>query len=149
MKCPSCQSENTQTIKMVYLSGSSTGRATAVGLDNHGDLAVAQLGSKSQTNLAASFNPGRKPFKRTSIGEIGCGFSLVIFGLICMLDRAVVLGIVVLVIAIALIKWGKSTVGKKEARFATETAEWEKKKATLESGWICLKCGHNWIPTQQ
>lgn len=63
MKCQNCSSDNTQTIKMTCLSGSTTGTSTAIGISSNLSVGVASIDSKTQTHLVSTLKPGPKPSK--------------------------------------------------------------------------------------
>ena len=59
--CPSCNNENIQTIKMMCLSGTTSGSSTAVGVPSGLELGVGIISNNSKTNLASAYIPGIKP----------------------------------------------------------------------------------------
>ena len=165
MKCPKCESQSTQTIRMVCMAGSSTGASTAVGVDSEGTVGVAKIGTKSQTQLAASLTPGPRPSGNGQLGKIGCGVLLLVcapFGLASTslsseqsstystapqadhsgVGCAVFFGLV----GLALIAWGWSMWGEGEGELKSEVDAWSKKQRLFDHGWICHQCGNTWVP---
>lgn len=145
MNCPSCQSETTQTIKMVLLSGSSTSKGKAVGVDIRGDVAVADMSSKSRTNLAASLDPGAKPSDSDTGCGLGCGGAVAVLGFAAMIGGAGA-GVVFLILGLLVIGWALMTSDSRKAALAKKIAQWEEKRSFMEGGWICHRCGYSWIP---
>ena len=50
--CPSCQSENTQSIKTMCLAGTSSNSTTVFGISSALDIGVGRINTTSQTELA-------------------------------------------------------------------------------------------------
>lgn len=147
MNCPSCQSPDTQSIKMVLLSGSASSKGRAVGVDSHGDIAVAGMSSQSKTNLVASLEPGPKPDNGGAILGMGCGVIIGISGLPCFAFgiEGVVSGIVFLAIGLAIVGGIAAAAGDRRENLARRLAAWEAKVRMAESGWMCHRCGEKWI----
>lgn len=148
MNCPSCQSETTQAIKMVLLSGSSTSKGKAVGVDIRGDVAVANMSSESMTNLAASLDPGAEPSDMGTGFGLGCGGILILSGIAAMSGGTSggAVFAVFLILGLLVIGWALMTSDSRKAALAKETAQWKEKRALTEGGWICHRCGNTWLP---
>jgi hypothetical protein len=142
--CPSCKSDNTQTIKMMCLGGSSTSASAGVGVTSNLHVGVGIAGSSSQTKLAAKFNPGIKP-DNTGLKYIAFGFAAfcIFIGVIALAQNNSG-GWVSLFIA--LIAGVVGQFGPSNDSIADKIAAWEIKKALYENGWICHKCGNTWMP---
>ena len=151
--CPSCKSDNTQTIKMTVMSGTTAGKSTAVGINTNLDVGVASIGTKSQTNLAATLNPGQKP---SASNNMGCGF--IVFGaagFFCLIAFSSLgmenpigakIGAFLLSLLLAAV-FGAIGYGVTFDAASTKALEaWEQKNKLFEAGWICHKCGHTWTP---
>lgn len=148
MNCQNCSSDNTQTVKMACLSGSTTGSSTAIGINTNLSVGVASIDSKSQTHLVSTLKPGPKPSKyglfnvfMVLIGVFG-GVVLVLMGIDNLttfnLEKAAIgigLGVMIFV---ALYKFYKMPSEKVLA--------WYRKNKLYEKGWICHKCGCAWVP---
>lgn len=146
MNCPSCSSDNTQTIKMMCLSGTTTGTSTAVGVSSNLDVGVAAIGSHSQTNLAAQYNPGVKP----NDGK-GCGLFIlsivsfnVVIGLVILIQGTPGFFLFALLLGIPLGIYGFNMYQGKTQR--AQIVTWVQKNKLFETGWICHKCGNTWNP---
>lgn len=149
--CPSCQSENTQSIKTMCLAGTSTNATTAFGVSSDLDIGVGRINTNSQTALAEKFTPGTNP--DSAVG--GCGCFLVIVGIILMSfatasnknadvcgvfgGLGILFGIILFILMFAS-QWQRS-------KNNTQT-EWDSKVKRYDEGWICLQCGNNWIPNK-
>lgn len=60
MKCSNCQSGNTQTVKMMCLSGSSSSDSSAVGINTQLNVGIAKINTDSMSSLAKMYYPGKK-----------------------------------------------------------------------------------------
>ena len=150
--CIACNSKNTQTIKMMCLSGATSGTSTAVGVTTSLDVGAAAISSNSQTHLAALYNPGSKPV--TGEGCLGM-FLWFVFLLISMvsimsipsvnrstgvLSTATLLGLICIFCMLYLYS------GKIKRSLNSKVEAWEQKNKLYETGWICHKCGRTWTP---
>lgn len=147
MICPSCSSEDTQTIRMAYLSGTRTGTSSAVGIDIHGNIAAGQINSVSQTALSASLDPGAKPTSTHGVKRFFFGAFLVLGSIGGLIGGDPVGGCLLFLGAgVALIVWASksNSAGTVEANIAS--VEWRKQQEYFDTGWICNKCGRKWIP---
>ncbi len=147
--CPVCKSENTQSIKMMCLSGTSTGRSTGVGVSTDLDIGIGRLNSKTQTALAKKHAPGTSPM---SIAK-GCSYfsSLLIFvWMFFLFSRAEepskfflisTMSILVLLQICTMIYLLRFYLS-----YPPEQIEWDNKVKYYEKGYICHKCGETWVP---
>ena len=143
--CPSCKSENTQSIKMMCLSGTSSGSSTGVGVSSDLDIGVGRLNSNSQTALAERFTPSTSPASTAA----GCGCFSLIAGLVILCigmasdadgsGFAAFLGVVGLIL-------GGVMMASSNNNKNPQQVEWEAKINLYENGFICHKCGRTWIP---
>lgn len=143
--CPSCKSENTQSIKMMCLNGTSSGSSTGVGVSSDLDVGVGRISSNSQTKLAKKFTPGASPDSLLN----GCGCLLLIVGSLSLFvflnssgfgsEIAICFGIPALIIGVV--------IKRKLRKSTTQQTEWESKAMLYEKGWICHKCGNTWFPS--
>lgn len=149
MICPSCQSENTQTIKMVLLSGTSTTNGKIVGVDSSGDVGVAGMSSNSKTNLAASLDPGPAPSDNSGAGYFGCGGFMALFGILALVTaggEAAGCGGGALLAGFILVVVGIVTSEKRAENLKEKMDLWNTRKNMADNGWICHKCGNIWLP---
>jgi hypothetical protein len=142
-QCPSCSSDRSQTIKLMCLSATKSLSATSAGISASGDVGLAATTGRSTTQLAAQYAPGPKPDPSgpavaVLLGGItgGC-FSFLLFG---GMSGSEVVGAVAGIGIFALIahlarKW-----------HTEKCAEWERRIPLYERGWICMQCGHAWLP---
>lgn len=148
MICPSCQGENTQTIKMVLLSGSSTSKGNIVGVDSNGDVGVAGISAGSKTNLAASLDPGNAPTDSKAAGYWGCGGCATVFGVMALAagGEAAAGGVGIFLVGVGVLIAGFVTADKRKKDLSAQTVRWNEKVKIAENGWICHRCGHSWLP---
>lgn len=143
--CPSCHSENTQTIKMMCLSGTTSGSSSGIGVTSDLDVGVGTLNSESQTALAEKYTPESSP---TSFFG-GCGCLFLIIGItifIACIRSTSELPFLFYLIAICVLLLGISFLIKSVKQNSPEQKEWEAKAKLYEEGWICHKCGNTWLP---
>ena len=147
MYCPKCNSENTQTLKMMCLSGTTTGTSTAVGVTSDLHLGAAVIGSRSQTNLAANYDPRAKPDSRKGLGVwcyfIGC-FLVVIMSIEASKNQSAGMFLFGILVSIPIFIYGYILHKGDTQRANIEI--WEQKNKLFETGWICHKCGNTWNP---
>jgi hypothetical protein len=133
---------------MVLLSGSTTGKSQAIGVDLKGDIAMAGMTTKSRTNLAASLDPGFKPSNNEGIGFLGCGGLLAFSALVSLFapngTEGAVIGLVIGGIFLAIGMFKRSDGATK---LPGKIAEWEPRNTLKERGWVCHRCGHTWNPS--
>jgi hypothetical protein len=135
MNCPSCKSENTQTIKMMCLSGSSSSAATAIGINSSFDLGVAKINSNVKTTLVNMYDPGNRPNVAFEVGFLAFGALILIAGLVTSTGIGIFFGL--------------ALVGGGFLRFTKESQALDTYKSKIdnyERGWICHKCGDTWNP---
>lgn len=170
MNCPHCASESVQRIRMVCMSGTTTSRSAAIGMDFQGDVGIASIGTRSQTVLAEKLSPGPAPSTTNpNLKIVIIGLILALIGGAAIYDRLFptplppdpssptiqrttenedqsgclqTLGVVGLVVlGVGMANWSYGTK-KVEAR----TKKWQEKQDYFEKGWICHRCGMLWIP---
>jgi hypothetical protein len=146
MNCPICQDDNTQSIKMVILGGSSTNNGKAVGVDLNLDVGIAKLSSTSQTKLAALLDPGVEPTDNSGCANWGCGGSLAVIGIIILAIDGGELGGILLLAGLIWTGYGLAKKSSVDEKLSIRVKTWEAKKKLSENGWICHKCGHTWMP---
>ncbi|MHB8056819.1 MAG: double zinc ribbon domain-containing protein [Desulfuromonadaceae bacterium] len=134
--CPSCKSHNVQSIKMMCLNGTSSGRSTGIGVSSNLDVGVGSMNSTSQTALAKQFSPGKSAAEAGGM-IVGCSLIMLFFGV--GLDNVLghvlfTLGGFFIVIGILAIIVG-----------CIPNKEREVKIKLYEDGWICHKCGYTWM----
>lgn len=154
------------------MTGTTTSRSAAIGVDLHGDIGIASMGSRSQTELAAKLTPGPPPpTTNPSLKLVIIGLILALVGGAAIYDRLLptplppdpsaptiqrttedqdqsgclqTLGVVgLLVLGIGAANWSNGRK-KVEAR----TKKWQEKRDYFEKGWICHRCGMLWIPKE-
>jgi len=131
---------------MMCLNGTTSGSSSAFGVSSDLDVGVGSIDSESQTALAEKYKPGDNP----ETGIAGCGCFLVILAFILVIVFAAydaneylifftfVAGcIVYFVTSISSYFLKKNGALKKD---------WEARVTLYETGWICHRCGNDWIP---
>ena len=146
MNCPACESDNTQTVKMAVMSGTSSGKSTAIGINTSLDIGVAKITTNSQTKLVATLNPGPKPKNEDGAVLLKWGGMLLfVSSLLALRSASGGAEIVFILISIALLIVG--ILQKSNASNYTELLEkYNHRLKNYESGWICHKCGNTWVP---
>jgi hypothetical protein len=132
MNCPKCQSENTQTYRIAYASGTSSGTGYISG--------GYSTNTSSQTPLAELCAP---PIKKTA------GWLIVLLGIFLAYTLASVVGIpfksgtitfAFFIGFLFAIKFGYSkTIGAKNSSTYNDAFDYWSKR------WICLKCGTSFL----
>lgn len=148
MKCPQCDSENISKVKMVYMAGTSTSGHSGVGLGGtgEGDLGGGVFVGLSQTKslLAKELAPPEKPSLLLPI-IIGV-LTFLFFGGAVNASSTRDLGIAVTLWVITaflglLLLGSVSYYRERKERYPKELEAWERL-------WVCLRCGHTFIPIQ-
>ena len=134
MKCPKCESENTQRLEVTYHGGtqniSTTSNSAGVGFSG-GRIGIAggvtKTSGQSQSTLAAACAP---PAKKTNMVPV-LG---IIFGMISLSSGQMVS-----------IIWGLAILGISGyfyySRYQFNSQEWPKLYQHWSKSWICHKCG--------
>jgi hypothetical protein len=122
-------------------------------MDLDGDIAIAQTGTRSQTQLARSLDPGPKPDRKNSYRFLSLLAFAVLFGAAADLidvhygtssDSSTAWSLAVFGVALAgmaLLQWD-SGYKKSDALINL----WESKRRMFERGWVCHQCGNTWEP---
>lgn len=144
--CPVCQSENTQSLRMICESGTATTTGGGIGVGSGGGVGIAIGGSKIQSTLAAAHNPGSKPVKKEA-GGCAAIFIVICGGLgIGGLASGNPTGAIFLLIAIGLLMYVINANSGMKEKHKADLVEWEAKSERLNKGWLCHRCGHSWVP---
>jgi hypothetical protein len=138
MKCPKCESENTQRLEVAFNSGTqninTTSNSAGIGFGSGGRIgfggAVTKTSGQSQSALAASCAPpAKKPTKL-----------LVIAGIVgVMFVSQVSQGLVGLTVLGLVIAGFSGYVGY--TRHQYNLKEWPKLYQHWSESWLCHKCG--------
>lgn len=146
--CQKCGSSRTQTVKMLCLSMTNSASSAGVGLTDSGSLGVAGMRTDSMTALAQQFLPGPKPTGFSWFG--GCLSAVGILGLFGGLlsyaeshsssDSDGIIGAAILLVA------GVVVFAFKRFQARSLHPIWVEKTVRYELGWVCLQCGHSWVP---
>lgn len=151
-QCRQCGSVDVHAIKMFCLSTDQVGTGAVLGTVSGGHIGVGLTTTTAQTSLSLSFKPGREPSKAIA----GNGY-LIRMGLVALAafigggiadalgsDSAFGIAATILIVGMignVLVNRSKMKENALEARKA-----WEAKKHLYEHGWVCVRCGHTWIP---
>jgi hypothetical protein len=156
-QCPKCDSEDTQTIRMLVSQGTHGGQVNMVGINTEGTIGIGMGAVGMQNSLARKLDSGPKP--TSAFGDY-----LVVFAIFWCLFFGGVLYTVytsdegggmkegeegALIIAGFVVAFGLivGCVGIYLAATTSGRVEvWKKKKMLQESGWICRRCGAIWVP---
>lgn len=142
MNCPTCKSEDTQSIRMVVDTGTTV---------NAPPLRIGV--PQAKTGLAAKLDPGPRPSMLTShggagaLGIIGCSgllFAPFFTWVYLAVGNLSPLWILMIVGFLLMGLWAFPMALKKSRE---EIKEWEEKKVFAESMWVCLRCGGTFDPT--
>ena len=107
----------------------------------------------AQTSLALSLKPGRKPQEKIAgnrfVIGIGCvvpAATLVGAGIAQALgsDSAFAIAVAILVVGMIVNFLVDEPNWKQNGLKAREV--WDAKNHVYEHGWVCVRCGHTWIP---
>lgn len=150
MNCPNCKADNVQTVKMAYLSGSSSGTAHShtKGVAWGGSVgffgAKTTTTSSSQTGLARTISP---PIKYKTIW-LGIVFALLSLYSLSGLVQVVAnrspsaFGIEIVTIALTVLAgfYFFKRLNWNNKHYPQLAEQWN-------AAWICHKCGTTWIPS--
>jgi hypothetical protein len=136
--CPSCGSENTQKISLLYQSGTTNVRLGSIGVGGTGTghlgIGVGATGGCAQSDLARQYAPPKKLDPST---QMGC---LIVIGVILTpimyaLTDSKIFAVFVLIIFIAAVALLYNHAERHNTKvFPQQFAEWDKK-------FLCLRCG--------
>jgi hypothetical protein len=148
--CPSCKSENTQKIEVMVMNGTTSGSSTAIGVTSHLDLGVARIKSSSQTTLASTYVPPKKPVLMSGYAnKIMSRVMFVVSGAMWYFTRnepaffSYIFGGFTILLALGVL----ATLGDVESidrTNAQKLSDWEKQNNLFKNGWMCHRCGHKW-----
>lgn len=154
--CPQCQSEQTSSFRMLWMSGTASGNLSGMSVTAGGNVGVFGGSSSQQTVLAQSVAPPSPPPFRGFL--FGCLMPLLLWAVLTpafntiyfKLQRALpqvmqifpphhllLLGIAVLDVVIPLVLRALYLRWRKQ-RLAPVLQIWE-------NSWLCLKCGVRWV----
>ena len=150
-KCQKCSSDQVQPIQMVLATGIQDGKAHSVNFYSGGGVGFGSTDLNLSTRLASRYDPGSKPI------EFGAAlmllFSIIagVIGSIILIFAtfgkdvppfALLLGAFFILVAYCLFRIKKAIENdhKKSLKI------WEEKSKYANDAWLCLRCGHNWIP---
>ncbi len=158
--CPKCGSENTQNVKILHASGSSSGVSVGTGFSSgtshshgtgfgtHSSTHTTTTRTKNQTELAKKFDPGARPSKGTGLIVMAVifGFFLILSfwlsSLFSLKGGPGVFSLIWALLAGAMIAiYVMGTNGRKE-----QLKIWLQRQEYLDAAWFCHRCGHDWIP---
>jgi hypothetical protein len=136
---------------MVLATGVQDGSINSVNFSSGGGVGFGNASINMTTRLAAKYNPGSRPVifgtaLFSTLGVIGGLFGLIV--LLFTLKAKETPGIVYgcgfffLIIGPALF-WSKKFIKSSHER---AVQAWEEKSAYANRAWVCLRCGHDWIP---
>lgn len=135
MKCPKCESENTQRLEVAFHSGtqniSTTSNTAGVGIGGGGRIGfgggVTKTSGQSQSILALQASPpAMQPYKWPVIGVLG-GLPFFSTGNV----GGVVMGLIISGISGYLLY----------SRFQFNSKDWPKIYQHWTESWLCHKCG--------
>ncbi len=156
-RCPKCDSDQTQAIRMVLATGIHRGTAATLGFSQRGGVGLAGSEMGLTSNLAAKYSPGPKPVRFGEILYPILGVGFIFFGLLILaalasvtrqqddLNQTILLyvfGCSISFLPGGLFFWALITG---EKRHAQRLALWEKKKSFADRAWVCLRCGEDWV----
>jgi hypothetical protein len=150
-QCEKCGSTDVHGIKMFSLSTDRVGTGAVVGAGG-GHIGAGLTTMTSQTSLALSLKPGREPGKRIAGSGYLIGIGLVVLasfiagGIADALGSDSPFGITVAVLIIGMIGNYLANVSTMERNALKVREAWNAKRDLFERGWVCLRCGHTWIP---
>lgn len=135
MKCPKCESENTQRLEIAFHNGtqnvSSSTRSTGIGIGSGGKIGLgfgkAKTSGQAQSILALqAAPPAKKSYKWTAIVAI---LGVIIF------TQGTVGGILTALVVIGISGYRLYSI------FQFNSQEWPKIYQHWAESWICHKCG--------
>lgn len=138
MKCPQCDSTQTQAVRMVIAAGTAVSRGSAIGFGFDGDVAVGFGGATQQTDLARRLDPGPRP----SSGRAGVLVVVLLLGaglLVAINAGAMEVWLIAAAIGLPLVILDR-TIAKARLR------KWEGRDAFADGAWLCHQCGDAWEP---
>lgn len=151
--CPRCHSDNTSSFPMIYNSGTTTGRFSAISYGEGTGLIGTGGKTRSQSLLAQQAAPPPPP-KDSRFLVLAV---VAIIGFIVVFPVLIVIAIeknisVTLVVAITILLYVAFSFFY--YRFNQESANLEKqlfqvRYADWSQSWMCLKCGNAFISKQQ
>jgi hypothetical protein len=113
---------------------------------HHVGYGVTASKTKSTSALAASLVPGAAPTEWAGVGVVA-GCLIAFFSLVGIFTGGLDLAPRVLSLffglAVAILSY-RAVGGASPEREA-----WEYRCALFERGWVCVRCGHTWLPGQQ
>lgn len=140
MKCPKCESENTQRLEVAFNNGtqniSTTSNSAGVGIGSGGKIGfgggVTKTSGQSQSVLAQQAAPPvKKSYKWPAIGA----FFGILGGLSGLGDMSTV------VTGLAILGVGAFSGYVCYSRFQFNSQEWPKLYQHWSESWLCHKCG--------
>lgn len=143
MKCPKCESENTQRLEVTFNSGtqniSTSSNSTGIGIGSGGRIGVGlgrtKTSGQSQSILAQQVAPpAKKSLKWSAIG-IAIGLVSALPSLSAGTVSAFLSGVVILTI------WSGISGYFFYSRFQFNSKEWPGLHQRWSESWICHKCG--------
>jgi hypothetical protein len=158
-QCPQCGQQDIYKINAYCMAHqrNSSGAMVIAGGDGHGHGGIGGglTSSSSQSALAASFLPGQKPVQPGAL--TGCLAAVlvisVLFGCVFLGEAAgpflitvsIATAVIFGVVALCGGGWDKMTE-KSNALHAQKMQAWEERVNRYNNGWLCVRCGHSWIP---
>ena len=140
MKCPKCESDNTQRLEVAFHSGTQNTTATtnSAGLGFSGGRVgiaggVSKTSAQTQSTLAIACSPPEKKSLKKLHRVIGAGGLLVVFGW--------GLGWIYPLCGVASVAFGLYRL-RADSQFNSQ--EWPKLHQHWAESWICHKCGNNY-----
>lgn len=138
MKCPTCDSENTQRLSIIYGGGLTTVDTSTVGLGAGisggglgGGIGVAGTRGTHQTALSQQVAPPKK----ISVLNVSILPAIGFFVGLAILDNAALFGLFWMALVLA----GTAWVWTGAWRYNTQI--WPKKMEIWEKQFMCLRCG--------
>lgn len=139
MKCPVCQSENTQRLQVVYENGTTNietnSKTVGGGIGGSalgGAAAYTNTTGVSQTRLAKKASP---PFKKQTSTAVMIALGSVFLAYLFLSDGAIWWGLAAIAISAASTWAAKSFYEHNSQIFPGLYKEWQ-------HSWVCHKCGN-------
>lgn len=141
MKCPKCESDNTQRLEVAFNNGtqniSTSTRATGIGFGSGGSIGIgfgkAKTSGQSQTVLAQQLAPPAKESYKSAV-------VYALFGTIFLYFQIIIGFQSLFGLLIALILLGTSVYRFRSA-FRFNSQQWPRIYQNWAESWICHKCG--------